>query len=56
MGLVCSTHHDFVHHQDWAFIGNSDHLYLRQPDGTLIPAPPRGPIFAEPRQLQLATS
>jgi hypothetical protein len=53
MGLVCSTHHDFVHHQDWAFIGNSDDLSLRQPDGTLIPAPPRGPIFAEPRQRQL---
>jgi hypothetical protein len=56
MGLVCSTHHDFLHHQDWAFLGNSDDLYLRQPNGTLIPAPPRGPIFAAPRQLQLATS
>jgi hypothetical protein len=56
MGLVCSTHHDFVHHKGWAFLGDSDDLYLRQPDGTLTPAPPRGPIFASPRQLQLATS
>ncbi len=54
MVLGCSTHHDYLHHKGWTYIGSADDLYLRQPDGTLIPAPPRGPVFAIPRQLQLA--
>jgi hypothetical protein len=56
MVLECSTHHDYVHHKDWTYIGSADDLHLQRPDGTLIHAPPRGPIFAEHRQLQLATS
>ena len=53
MVLGCSTHHDHLHHHGWKYIGTADDLFLRAPDGTLIPAPPRGPIFAVPRQLQL---
>jgi hypothetical protein len=53
MVLGCSTHHDHLHHKGWTYIGSADDLSLRRPDGTLIPAPPRGPIFAEPRQRQL---
>jgi hypothetical protein len=53
MDLNCSTHHDFVHHRGWKYVGDSDDLYLRKPDGTLIPAPPRGPAFPQPQQLQL---
>ena len=56
MGLVCSTHHDYVHHKDRTFVGDADDLHIRQPNGTLIPSPARGPIFNTPRQLQLATS
>jgi hypothetical protein len=51
MCLGCSTHHDYLHHKGWKFIGDSDDLWLRKPDGTLIPAPPRGPAFPQPRQL-----
>ena len=54
MDLNCSTHHDYVHHRGWKYIGDSDDLWLRKPDGTLIPAPPRGPAFTHPQQLQLA--
>ncbi|MBK5333867.1 MAG: DUF222 domain-containing protein, partial [Ilumatobacteraceae bacterium] len=56
MDLNCSTHHDYVHHRGWKYIGDSDDLWLRKPDGTLIPAPPRGPAFTHPQQLQLATA
>ena len=56
MVLKCSTHHDYVHHKGWRYVGSADDLYLQRPDGTLIPAPPRGPIFSTPRQLQLATT
>jgi hypothetical protein len=52
LGLACSTHHDHLH-KGWAFVGGADDLYLRKPDTTLIPAPPRGPVFAIPKQLQL---
>ena len=53
MDLNCSTHHDYVHHRGWKYVGDSDDLWLRKPDGTLIPAPPRGPAFTQPQQLQL---
>jgi hypothetical protein len=53
MVLGCSTHHDHLHHHGWKYIGNSDDLWLKAPDGTLIPAPPRGPVFTVARQLQL---
>jgi hypothetical protein len=56
MVLGCSTHHDYLHHKGWTYVGSADDLYLRQPDGTLLPAPPRGPIFATPRPLQLSTA
>ena len=42
MALNCSTHHDYVHHQGWKYVGDTDDLWLRKPDGTLIPAPCRG--------------
>jgi hypothetical protein len=54
MCLDCSTHHDFLHHKGWKYVGDADDLWLRKPDGTLVPAPPRGPAFATPQQLQLA--
>ena len=53
MCLNCSTHHDYVHHQGWKYIGDADDLWIRKPDGTLIPAPCRGPAFTQPQQLQL---
>ncbi len=53
MVLGCSTHHDHLHHHGWKYVGSADDLWLRSPDGTLIPAPPRWPIFAPARQLQL---
>ncbi len=54
--LGCSTHHDLVHHGGWKYVGDADDLWLRKPDGTLIPAPCRGPAFVHPEQLQLAGS
>ncbi|MEP7115599.1 MAG: DUF222 domain-containing protein [Ilumatobacteraceae bacterium] len=58
LGLVCSTHHDHVHHQGWAFVGDADDLWIRTRDGTLMAAPCRGPAFAATTrtapQLQLA--
>lgn len=51
--LSCSTHHDYVHHQGWKFVGDADDLWLRKPDGSLIAAPCRGPAFVGARQLQL---
>ncbi|MEP7202983.1 MAG: DUF222 domain-containing protein, partial [Ilumatobacteraceae bacterium] len=54
LGLLCSTHHDLFHHHGWTLVGNSDDLWIRKPDGTLIPAPCRGPAFTHTRQLQLA--
>ena len=56
MCLTCSTHHDHLHHHDWKYVGTADDLWLQQPDGTLIPAPPHGPAFTQPRQLQLVPS
>jgi hypothetical protein len=54
--LECSTHHDFVHHKGWKFVGDADDLWLRRPDGTLIAAPCRGPAFSRHRQLELVPS
>jgi hypothetical protein len=54
--LECSTHHDFVHHKGWKFVGDADDLWLRRPDGTMIAAPCRGPAFSRPRQLELVPS
>jgi len=51
--LNCSTHHDYVHHQGWKYVGDADDLWIRQPNGTLMAAPCRGPAFADPQQLQL---
>jgi hypothetical protein len=56
MCLDCSTHHDYLHHHGWKYIGDSDDLWLRKPDGTLIPAPCRGPAFPHPQQLELVNS
>ena len=56
MVLGCSTHHDYLHHKGWKYVGSADDLYLQRPDGTLIPCPPRGPIFNAPQQLELATT
>ena len=53
MCLTCSTHHDYLHHHRWKYVGDADDLWLRKPDGTLIPAPCRGPAFTNPKQLQL---
>jgi Domain of unknown function (DUF222) len=51
--LLCSTHHDLIHQQHWQLHGHADDLHIRTPDGTLIPAPCRGPAFTAPRQPQL---
>ncbi len=56
MCLTCSTHHDYLHHHGWKYVGTADDLWLRKPDGTLIPAPCRGPAFNNPKQLQLVPS
>jgi len=56
MCLNCSTHHDYVHHHGWKYIGTAADLWLRKPDGTLIAAPCHGPAFTNPRQLQLVSS
>jgi hypothetical protein len=56
LDLACSTHHDYVHHRGWKYVGDSDDLWLRKPDGKLIPAPPQGPAFTHPQQLQLVTT
>lgn len=56
LALNCSTHHDYLHHQHWKYIGNADDLWLQKPDGSSIPAPCRGPAFAMPRQLQLVSA
>ena len=56
MCLNCSTHHDYVHHHGWKYIGTADDLWLRKPDGTLIAAPCHGPALTNPRQLQLVSS
>jgi len=56
MCLNCSTHHDYVHHHGWKYIGTADNLWLRKPDRTLLAAPNHGPAFTNPRQLQLVHS
>lgn len=56
MCLSCSTHHDYVHHKGWKYIGDNDDLSIRKPDGTLTAAPPRGPAFPPPQHLQLVYS
>ncbi len=56
MTLSCSTHHDYVHHRGWKYVGDTDDLWLRKPDGRLIPAPCRGPAFTRHAQLQMAGS
>jgi Domain of unknown function (DUF222) len=53
LGLFCSTHHHYLHLADWQLVGDADDLWIRQPDGTLVAAPCRGPAFTNPRQLQL---
>jgi hypothetical protein len=53
LGLFCSTHHHYLHLTDWQLVGDADDLSIRQPDGTLVAAPCRGPAFTNPRQLQL---
>jgi uncharacterized protein DUF222 len=53
MCLNCSTHHDYVHHHGWKYIGDTDDLWIRKPDGTLMAAPCRGPAFTHPQQLHL---
>jgi len=56
MCLNCSTHHDYVHHHGWKYIGTADNLWLRKPDRTLLAAPNHGLAFTNPRQLQLVHS
>ena len=56
MGLFCSAHHHYLHQPGWQLIGDTHDLAIRKPDGTLIPAPCRGPAFTQPQQLQLATA
>jgi Domain of unknown function (DUF222) len=56
MCLNCSTHHDYVHHHGWKYVGTADDLWLRKPDGTRLAAPCRSPAFTKPRQLQLSHS
>ncbi len=53
LGLFCSTHHHYLHKPDWQLVGNADNLSIRQPDGSLVPAPCRGPAVAHPQQFQL---
>ena len=40
--LLCSSHHHHAHSPDWALIGDANNLYIRKPDSTLMPAPPKG--------------
>ncbi len=56
MCLTCSTHHDYLHHHGWKYVGTADDLWLRKPDGSLIAAPCRGPAFTKSKQLQLVPS
>jgi len=42
--LLCSCHHPYVHSPEWGLVGDADDLYIRRPDGTLMPAPPKGHI------------
>ena len=53
LGLFCSTHHHYLHLAEWQLLGDADDLWIRQPDGSLVAAPCRGPAFTKPRQLQL---
>ena len=55
MGLFCGSHHVYLHLPDWHLIGDANDLSIQRPDGTLMPAPPRGPAFTHPQQLQLAS-
>lgn len=52
--LLCSTHHTLIHHADWLLIGDAHTLVIRRPDGTLLPAPPRGPMHCIEQARQLA--
>jgi hypothetical protein len=54
--LLCSTHHTLIHQQHWKLVGNAHDLSVHKPDGTLIPAPCRGPAFTNPQQLQLVST
>jgi hypothetical protein len=42
--LLCACHHPYAHSPDWGLIGDAKDLYIRRPDGTLMPAPPKGHI------------
>jgi hypothetical protein len=42
--LMCSCHHPYLHSPDWGLVGDANDLYIRRPDGTLMPAPPKGHI------------
>ena len=44
LALLCSCHHHDAHTPHWTLIGDAVDLYIRKPDGTLIPAPPKGHI------------
>ena len=53
MVLLCSSHHHFVHERDWSLVGDAPALSIRRPNGSTMPAPPRGHL-AGPVQKQLA--
>ena len=53
MGLFCSAHHHYLHQPGWELVGDTHDLAIRKPDGTLIPAPCRGPAFTQPQQPRL---
>ena len=44
LALLCSCHHHYAHSPDWGLVGDAVDLFIRRPDGTLIPAPPKGHI------------
>ena len=44
LALLCACHHHYAHTPHWTLIGDAINLHIRKPDGTLIPAPPKGHI------------
>jgi hypothetical protein len=44
LALFCNAHHHMLHDRGWTLVGDANDLYIRTPDGTLIPAPARGPL------------
>jgi hypothetical protein len=53
MVLLCSSHHHYVHEPNWSLVGDAHTLAIRRPNGSTMPAPPRGHLAA-PVQKQLA--